>query len=56
VPNGIFLAKNFAVTYSSTKLMPLLPLTDIPDLERSRPAPDWSILAKVYKDNAILLQ
>jgi hypothetical protein len=50
VPNGIFRANDFKVTYYSEEFPPLLPLTVIPQLERSRPAPDWSIYAKVYQN------
>jgi hypothetical protein len=50
VPNGIFLARNFSMTYFSTELLPLLPLTVITELEKSHPAPDWSIFAKVRRD------
>src|ERR1700741_4845550 len=49
VPNGIFRAREYPVTYRTAKLLGVIPAPVIPVLEAYHPAPDWSLTAAALK-------
>jgi hypothetical protein len=49
VPNGIFKAPDFKVTYTTRELLTVVPAFMVRALEEPRPAPVWSAFAEVYR-------